>query len=204
MRLTNWLAASALLSGLSVTALPAMALPRQDSAGQQQTGDSLADAARKAREQHKTALKPKKVYTDDDVKPAAPSSGAGAATETGGTQGAATGHEQGAAAKSAGAEAKEKENPETIWRKRFAAQREKVATAEKELDILQRESDKAQVQYFSDPQKALMEQNSRKDINDRDAKIAQKKDQIASLKQQLSDLEDELRKSGGDPGWARE
>src|SRR5690242_190768 len=127
MRLTNWLAASALLSGLWVTALPAMALPRQEGGGQQQTGDSLADAARKAREQHKTAPKPKKVYTDDDVKPAAPSSGAAAATETGATQGTPTGHEQGAAAKGAGAEAKEKEDPEKTWRKRFAAQREKIA-----------------------------------------------------------------------------
>lgn len=204
MRLTNWLAATALLSGLWVSALPAVARPGMESAGQQQSSDALVDAARKAREQHKTAPKPKKVYTDDDVKPAAPSSGAGSTTEAGGTQGAATGHEQGAAAKGAGAEAKEKEDPEKIWRKRFAAQREKISTAEKELDILQRESDKAQVQYFSDPQKALMEQNSRKDINERDAKIAQKKDEIASLKQQLSDLEDELRKSGGDPGWARE
>lgn len=75
--------------------------------------------------------------------------------------------------------------------------------AEKELDILQREEEKAQVQYYSDPQKALMEQNTRKDINDKNAKIDQKKQEIANLKQQLSDMEDELRKSGGDPGWAR-
>ncbi len=76
--------------------------------------------------------------------------------------------------------------------------------AEKELDILQRESDKAQTQYYNDPTKALMEQNSRKDINDKKAKIDQKQQEIANLKQQLSDMEDELRKSGGDPGWARQ
>jgi uncharacterized protein (DUF3084 family) len=48
-----------------------------------------------------------------------------------------------------------------------------------------------------------MEQNSRKDINERDTKINAKKQEIASLKQQLADMEDQLRKSGGDPGWAR-
>jgi len=69
--------------------------------------------------------------------------------------------------------------------------------------VLQREQDKAQVQYYADPQKALSEQYSRKDINDKDAKIAAKKQEIAQLKQGLDDLEDELRKSGGDPGWAR-
>jgi hypothetical protein len=59
------------------------------------------------------------------------------------------------------------------------------------------------VQYYSDPQKALTEQNTRKDINDKQAKIDAKKLEIAQLKQGLDDLEDQLRKSGGDPGWAR-
>ena len=56
----------------------------------------------------------------------------------------------------------------------------------------------------SDPQKALKEQNSRQDINDTTAKITAKKQELANLKQQLDDMEDDLRKSGGDPGWARE
>ena len=34
--------------------------------------------------------------------------------------------------------------------------------------------------------------------------LRQKKQDIENLKQQLSDMEDELRKSGGDPGWERE
>ena len=79
-----------------------------------------------------------------------------------------------------------------------------MTAAEKELDILQREEQKAQVQYYSDPQKALMEQTTRKDVNDKNAKIEAKKQEIAQLKQNISDMEDELRKSGGDPGWGRE
>ena len=85
--------------------------------------------------------------------------------------------------------------PEKVWRKRFQDQRDKIAAAEKELDILQREDDKAQVQYYNDPTKAMNEQYTRKDINDKNAKIDQKKQQIADLKKQLDDMEDESAQS---------
>jgi hypothetical protein len=194
MSVKNWFAASVILAGLSLAALP---MPAQQQGGQPQSGDPVADAARRSREQKKAAPKPKKVYTDDDIKPAAPSREAGAAAGAGGAQ-ATPDNGQGAVAAGTG-----KDDAETTWRKRFADQRGKIATAEKELDILQRESEKAQVQYYNDPQKALMEQNTRKEINEKNAKIEQKKQDIANLKQQLADLEDELRKSGGEPGWAR-
>src|SRR5262249_58085863 len=48
-------------------ALYSVATRAQD---QSATGDPVADAARKAREQKKVAPKPKKVFSDDDVKPA--------------------------------------------------------------------------------------------------------------------------------------
>ncbi|MEQ1474125.1 MAG: hypothetical protein ABLQ96_09900, partial [Candidatus Acidiferrum sp.] len=69
---------------------------------------------------------------------------------------------------------------------------------------LQRETQKAQIQYYPDPQKAMNEQYTRKDINDKDAKIEAKRQEIAQLKQGVTDLEDALRKAGGNPGWARE
>jgi len=56
------------------------------------------------------------------------------------------------------------------------------------------------LEYYPDPQKALSEQNTRKDINEKMAKIAAKQQEIAQLKQGLEDLEDQLRKSHGDPG----
>jgi hypothetical protein len=196
MRVKNWFAASVLLPGLCVGVLPALAQQQQSQASPApQSGDPVADAARKAREQQKAAPKPKKVYTDDDVKPATPPSDAAAAPASGAAQAA----DNGTAANGA----EKPDDPEKVWRKRFQDQRDKIAAAEKELDILQREADKAQVQYYNDPQKAMQEQYSRKDINDKNAKIDQKKQDIANLKQQLSDMEDELRKSGGDPGWAR-
>jgi hypothetical protein len=177
--------------------LAGLPLYAQQSSSQQQSGsDPVADAARKAREDKKNAAKPKKVYTDDDVKPAAPAP----VENPGGAAGAAL-----VAAQQKGGDtgAAEDSNGEAAWRKKFKAQRDKITKAETELDILQRELQKAQVEYYPDPQKALSEQNNRKEVNDKMAKIDAKKQEIAQLKQGLDDLEDQLRKSGGDPGWAR-
>jgi hypothetical protein len=173
--------------------------------------DSVADAARKAREAKKAAPAGKKVYTDDDVKPATPSATAQPTSQAGSdaAQAPPSGDAQAAAqAAPADGTAAPGTNPgkadEKAWRDKFRGQRDQIARLEKELDVLQREQDKAQVQYYPDPQKALSEGYSRKDINEKDTKIAAKKDEIDKAKQALSDLEDELRKSGGDPGWSRE
>ena len=48
-----------------------------------------------------------------------------------------------------------------------------------------------------------MQQHDRSDISGNQAKIDAKKKEIDSLNQQLANLEDELRKDGGNPGWAR-
>lgn len=180
-----------LLLGLTGPAAPA-----QQDAGQQAGSDPVVDAARKARAEQKAAPKPKKVFTNDDIAPAAPASTAAASgTETpqGGTdaKGAAAG------------DSKEDPNGEAAWRKRFKDIHGKISAAEKELDVLQRELNKDQVQYYPDPQKALMQQHDRSDINEKTAKIDAKKQEIDALKKQESDMEDQLRKSGGDPGWAR-
>lgn len=198
MRCALKIAAFAVFAALSVSAVAR--------AQDQSTGDPVADAARKAREQKKNAPKPKKVFTDDDVAPKVPESPAPATAPPEETPQTATpaAKPEIALAKGATQQAeKEDPNSEKAWRKRFAAQRQKIADAEQELDVLQREAQKADVQYYSDPQKALNEQFSRKEINDKNAKIEAKKKQIDDLKQQLAAMEDQLRASGGDPGWAR-
>jgi len=190
------------LFALSLTFAASAALAQQD---QSNTGDPVADAARKAREEKKTAPKPKKVFTDDDVAPKA------AANVPGSSDGAPASDKSGdgtAQAKTAGSKAgasekNEDPNSEAAWRKRFAAQRKKIADAEGALSVLQREAEKADLQYYSDPQKAMQEQYTRADINEKNDKIAARKKEIADLKQQLSDMEDQLRAAGGDPGWAR-
>ncbi len=206
MQTRIWIKALTLTGALCLAGLAAQA--QQEGSSQQQTGDSVADAARKAREKKKNEQKPKKVYTDDDVNRAVPAPAPAAASgATGGSTSStetAPGAQKAANGTPAGKGDKvEDPNSESAWRKRFQAQRDKIAKAERELDILQREVEKAQTQYYSDPQKAMTEQTTRGEVNEKTAKIAAKKQEIAQLKQGLDDLEDQLRKSGGDTGWAR-
>ena len=192
------------LATIALTAFPSIAQGHQQDSSQQSTGDAVADAARKAREQKsKDTAKPKRVYTDEDVS----HSTSTGAPEGGDANAAAA---KGSAAKgsdakgkdAAGDDAKPEESAESKWRKQFKAAYANLDRAQKELDVLQREDNKAQLQYYPDPQKALAEQYTRKDINEKDAKIAAKKKEIDQIKQQISDMEEALRKSGGDPGWA--
>jgi len=190
MRMRIWMKGLALVPVLCLAGLSAVAQPQ---AASQQTGDPVADAARKARESKKDVPKPKKVWTDDDLKKGAPDT----ASTPGSVSGAATGQGGGG-----GTQANDP-NGEAAWRAKFKDQHDRIATAEKELDILQRELEKAQLEYYPDPQKAMVQQNTRGDINDKTAKIDAKKKEIAQLKQGLDDLEDQLRKANGNPGWAR-
>ena len=191
----------ALLGALSISLL---AGPLSYSAPQQ---ESVAEAARKAREQKKAQPKPGKVITNDDL-PAASGGisivGTAAASAEKGNAEAVT--EAGKKAGTAGAKGAEEEEVkgEAYWRKRFAEARGKLRDADRELDILQRELNLKEMQYYPDPTKALREQYDRKEINAYRQKITDKQREVEQLRQALSDLEDELRRAGGDPGWSRE
>ena len=200
MRVRFWINVSMIVAALCMAGLSAAA--RQQGSSQQQTGDPVADAARKAREKKKDAPKPKKIYTDDDVKKSAPEPAA-APGVAGGTVAATAAQAAGGSAKTGDATKTEDPNGQAAWRRRFQAQRDKIAKLMKEVDILGRELEKAQMEYYPDPQKALTQQNSRAEINAINAKIDAKKKEVAELQQGLDDMEEQLRKSGGDPGWAR-
>ncbi len=188
MRLSTLLRSLLRLTALAtISGFTAYCLPAQD-----QGTDDVAAAARKAREQQKTAPAAKKVITNDDIP---------AAKNTTATDASASSKEGSA---QAGGKADENDpKSEAYWKKRFQEARDKISQSEKELDVMQRELEKDQVQYYSDPQKALTQQHDRSDINEKTDKIDAKKKEIDALKQQLSDMEDEMRKAGGDPGWAR-
>lgn len=98
----------------------------------------------------------------------------------------------------------EEKKDEAYWRKQFSEIHYKIRMAQRELDISQRELNQSLMIYDPNPQKALRENVTRRNINAHRQAIEDKKKEIAELKNNLSDLEDELRHAGGDPGWSRE
>jgi hypothetical protein len=154
--------------------------------------DSLAAAARRAREQKNETPKASKVFTNDDI----PTQG-GVSTVGGASTGPSSENV------TAAGSTHPKGNEEKEWRDKFAALRHKLDQDQAEIDVMQRELGVANVQYYSDPMKAMQQELTRGDIDKKTAEIEAKKKQVEADKQAIADTEDDLRKSGGDPGWAR-
>jgi hypothetical protein len=148
---------------------------------------SLAEAARKARE--KKAAEAKTKVWDNDNMP-----GAGEVT----TATAAGGSAAPAADDSAGA------GDEKVWRERFATARAKLKRDQDSLALQQKDFGRLSIQYYPDPQKGLTQSYSQSDLIKARTKIDATKDLVVADQKAISDLEDDLRKSGGDPGWERE
>jgi len=171
--------------------------------------ESVAAAARKAQAQKKSSAKPVTVFTNDNIDtvkgtvnvvgetPAPPADKTTTAQDKTKTPPTVD--------KSKTAPADDKTGStkdEAYWRKAFADARKKLADDTHELDILQREYNLKQQQYYSDPNTAMREQYNRQDLTDTKTKIDEKTATVAQDKQAISDLEDVLRQAGGEPGWA--
>ena len=166
--------------------------------------DSVVDAAKKAQAEKKSAPKAKLVIDNDNLdtlKGTINVVGQEPAAAEDATKAAASGGKPAKDMQKASAE-KTPVKDEAYWRQRFADANKKLVDDAHELDILQRELNLKQEQYYTDPMASLKQQYSRQDINDSRAKIDQKTAAVAQDKQDIANLEDELRQSGGDPGWA--
>jgi len=169
-------------------------------ARQDQNQESVADAARKARADKKAAPQAKMTIDNDNLgtltgtvsvvgeSPAPPDDQAKKSDEK--------------TAKAPGAAEKTPVKDESYWRDKFAAANKKLADDQHELDIMQREFNLKQQQFYTDPMASLKQEYSRQDINDSKTKIDEKTAMIEQDKADISNLEDQLRQAGGDPGWA--
>jgi hypothetical protein len=151
--------------------------------------DPLAAAARKAREQQSQVKKPAKVFTNDNLPTA------GGISTVGVTSTAAPADQSSSAAPAA--------QGEKYWRDKFASLNKKLEQDQAELDVMQRELGQLNLQNYSDPVEAMQQGYSRGDIDKKTADIDAKQKEIEADKQAISDAQDDLRKAGGDPGWAR-
>ena len=170
-----------------LTALASVMGLAQAAAQSSQT-ESLGDLARKVREEKaKSGTKPVKVYTNDDipknvvigvaptpvVETATPQTGAGEVHD------------------------------ESYYRKAKQEIMDRKQLHERELAVLQQNLSQNQVQFYPDPNKSLLQEYTRSDINKLQQDIDKKKGEIAGDDKALADLEDQLRREGGEPGWLR-
>jgi len=150
----------ALSAVLAATLVPAVMYAQSESS------QSVAEAARRAREQTKAAAKPAKVITEDEVKPASSAATAAAAQPPAAAQPTATGAQ--APKNPADAEKAAKER---------AALKEQIKQAESDVDLLQRELRLDQDSFYSNPNYASDNAG---------------KEKLDALKQQISDKQQDL------------
>lgn len=179
-----------ILLALTLASLPAAA---------QNPPESVAEAAQRARAEERA--KAARVYTEDDLPRLRllPISVMGTLTETG----------------------ERKEEPlragpteEEIWRAKFSAAREEVARAERELAQWQHAFDDASRRaaiamdwtYVTCPEKGGVftpGYTGAAQLNSYCAQINAGRARLAAAREKLASLDEELRRSGGLPGWAR-
>jgi predicted RNase H-like nuclease (RuvC/YqgF family) len=195
------------LLGAALCLLPVLSRAQQPDT----SNVSLGDLARQVRAQKARAAKPSKIVTNDEL--TSHGQTGGLATASGIAEKSA---EKKAEERSEGespdakataqanpkAEAKEAHNEE-YFRKAMSDLQAKLNMHKRELDVLQQKLNLNQVQYYSDPQKALQEQYSRSDITKLNEDIATKKQQIADDEKAMEDLHDQLRHEGGNASWLR-
>jgi hypothetical protein len=157
--------------------------------------DSLAEAARKARQEKKDAPKTPKVFTNENIPNQGGISSVG--------QGSGPGGPASSDANATVAGAKPASGGEQMWRDKFAQLRHKLAQDQESRELMQRELGVDNVQFYGDPVKQMQQGLTNGDINKKRSDIDQMDKQIVADQQAISDAEEDLRKSGGDPGWSR-
>jgi chromosome segregation ATPase len=184
----------AITLGSTLLFIPALAKARQNQ-------DSVVDASRKAQAAKKTAPKAKISIDNDNLDTLT-----GTVNVVGQAPAPPVDPAKAAADKAKVAASPEEKKPlvkdEAYWRQQFADANKKMAEDARELDILQREYNLKEQQYYSDPNTAMKQQYDRHDLTDTKTKIDAKTADVAADKQAISDLEDSMRQAGGDPGWA--
>lgn len=175
--------------GLALALLGAAPLGAQDNATA--TTPSLGQIARQLKAQKAKEAKPAKVITNDTLEstPAQPSPSEKESTVP--------------VPPAEGVSTPPPAHNEEYYRAQMSKLKSHLETDQRELDVLQQKLGQNQMQYYGDPNKSLLQQYSREDVNTLTDEIDAKKAVVASDNQAIDDLRDQLRHEGGDPGWLR-
>lgn len=169
-------------------------------------GQSLAELARQQRARKAQQGKAVKVFTNDQLsRPSSSSSrtatrAAEAQKPEDEEQVDAAGTTEAGTAESA---REERARLEKEYREKFAQLREELSYEERKLDVMQRELNLMQIQYYSDPNVAMREQHERGEINQRMQDLEAQKAAVEQKKAAITAMEEELRREGLPVGWSR-
>jgi hypothetical protein len=148
---------------------------------QSQDSDSVADAARRAREQKKAAAKPAKVITEDDVKPATP--GSSEAAPAPGTPSPSASGEANPGGASAAPDAKDEKTAKEI-----ADLKEQIKQAQGDLDLAQRQLALEQDTYQSNPD-YVHDTAGKAKVDGFKQQVSEKQQELEHLKTRLAELQ---------------
>jgi len=162
------------------------------------TVPSLAEIARKLKDERaQEKQKPVPTYTNDNL-PSRESLGIVAVALAGQAKGKAPATGKNVAAA--------EEHGEKYFRSKAEKLQSQMQFDERQLDGLRQQLGLAQTQYYADPQKTLEQESTpafRADLDKLRAKVAGTEKALADDQQALDDLQQELRRAGGNPGWIR-
>src|SRR5437764_9957231 len=156
---------------LSLALLPAAAFAQSEDA------PSVAEVARRAREQKKTQAKPAKVITEDDVKPVARSNSATPAPPEAATASGAPAHPASSTASTASSSSPAPDAKDQKDSKEVTELKAQIKQVQGDLDLLQREQSLEQDKYYSNTDY----------VHDTAGKA-----KVETLEQQVSDRQQEL------------
>jgi hypothetical protein len=163
-------------------------------------GQSLAEMARQERAR-KAGLEAKIKVNNDTVRnstaPAPSVVGKAAGPDT-----AATAAEKPGDAKPSGPTDR-KGRDEKWWHTAFAEVRADLKDAEDQIKIIQNKQNQAHVDYLTKTDLYNRELRLATEINGLNKEMQQQQTRADNDHKKIEELEDELRRSGGPPGWAR-
>ncbi|MGA2484222.1 MAG: hypothetical protein ABSF92_14035 [Candidatus Acidiferrales bacterium] len=163
---------------------------------QTEPSDSVAEAARKAREKKKEAAKTQKVWTNDNLN--APPASAQSSSAKGASAGEQTTprelNEGPAPSSTEGTVAPPAEKPRETAKQQAELNEAKrqLADAQKDLDLAQRDFDLQREQFYTNPD-FQSDKKGRAHLDDLQGQIADKKQEVDRLKERVASLEAKLK-----------
>jgi hypothetical protein len=193
------------LKTLGILALACATLALTASTFRSQQGyetPSLGTLARRLREERaKEKQKPVPVFTNDDLRArTTPQEGSREATVPSRT-------EELSRPPSVPSPSSSEEHGEEYFQSKAAAIRSRLELHQRQLAVLEQQWGLSSTEYYPNPQKTLEEESTpafHADLKKLRTKIEETKRQIADDQKAMGDLQVELRRKGGNPGWIRQ